>query len=273
LGAYHLSTGISLLALPAAVLMHASLTPLMQSHGLTKTNYRGRQVPYPSGAILILSSGFSALLAAALAGRSHSVSSTSILVPVFVGLAGLVDDLFGSADKGFKGHIRALLRGTVTTGVLKMLAGFITGIFASSVVTGRSALFWLPDAFLFALAVNLLNLVDLRPGRGMKAFLLLAVPAWSSVYAFYPIVSASLFAVAGLIHYDLSERSMMGDTGANFLGGVVGLLVLLIGQNWVRIGCLLLLVFLNALSEMVSFSTIIQKNRVLQWLDELGRRN
>ncbi len=245
----------------------------MQSRGLTKTNYRGRQVPYPSGVILIFSSSFAALLAVALTGRSCSASSTSILAPVLVGLVGLVDDLFGSTDKGFKGHIRALLRGTVTTGVLKMLGGFITGIFASSVVTGRSALFWLPDAFLFALAVNLLNLVDLRPGRGMKVFLLLAIPAWSFVYTIYPIVSASLFAVAGLIRHDLSERSMMGDTGANFLGGVVGLLVLLIGQNWVRIGCLLLLVFLNALSEMISFSTIIQKNRVLQWLDKLGRQD
>ncbi|MEW6242759.1 MAG: hypothetical protein AB1497_00510 [Bacillota bacterium] len=271
MGAHYLSTGISLLALPVAALLHASLTPVMQSRGLTRINYRGRPVPYPSGVVIILSSAFSASLAVALAGRLHTAASASILAPILVGLAGLVDDLFGSGDKGFRGHIRALLRGTVTTGVLKMAAGFIAGVFASSVITGRSALFWLPDAVLFALAVNLVNLLDLRPGRGMKAFLLVAAPAWLFVCAFYPIVSASLFGVAGVIRHDLSERSMMGDTGANFLGGVVGLLVLSIGQNWVRMAIFLLLLFLNALSEMVSFSAIIQRNAVLRWLDELGR--
>ncbi|HVL03312.1 MAG TPA: hypothetical protein VM386_02620, partial [Acidimicrobiales bacterium] len=75
-----------------------------------------------------------------------------------------------------------------------------------------------------------------------------------------------------LLAADLGERVMLGDTGANALGGVLGLGVVLATAPSTRLAALLALIGLNAAGEVVSFSRIIEALAPLRALDRAGRR-
>jgi UDP-N-acetylmuramyl pentapeptide phosphotransferase/UDP-N-acetylglucosamine-1-phosphate transferase len=66
---------------------------------------------------------------------------------------------------------------------------------------------------------------------------------------------------------------MLGDAGANALGALVGLATLAAlptaTARWVVLS---LLLFLNLMSEVVSFSSVIDAVPPLRYLDRLGRR-
>ena len=79
-------------------------------------------------------------------------------------------------------------------------------------------------------------------------------------------------AAAGLLPADLGERLMLGDTGANLLGAVLGLAVVLETSRPVRTGVLIALIVLNLASERVSFTKVIDATPGLRHLDRLGRR-
>jgi UDP-N-acetylmuramyl pentapeptide phosphotransferase/UDP-N-acetylglucosamine-1-phosphate transferase len=64
---------------------------------------------------------------------------------------------------------------------------------------------------------------------------------------------------------------MLGDAGANVLGGVLGLGVVLTADRATRNVVLVVLVALNLLSEVASFSRIIERVPPLRWFDRLGR--
>jgi UDP-N-acetylmuramyl pentapeptide phosphotransferase/UDP-N-acetylglucosamine-1-phosphate transferase len=74
-----------------------------------------------------------------------------------------------------------------------------------------------------------------------------------------------------LLGDDLREHLMLGDTGANVLGGALGLAVVLdVGRgprNFVLIG----LIVLTIAAEMVSFSAVIDRVPILHRFDMLGR--
>jgi hypothetical protein len=164
-----------------------------------------------------------------------------------VALVGLADDVWGGPERGFRAHL-ARRR---TTGVLKLVAIPAIGLAA----TRRPS-----SALLVALAANALNQLDTRPGRALKAYLLLAVP---------------LRAPAGLavllLPYDLRERTMLGDAGSNALGALLGLSSVdrLTGRGrWLAIGAL---AGLTLLGELRSLGTLIERTPGLRQLDSLGR--
>jgi uncharacterized membrane protein len=64
---------------------------------------------------------------------------------------------------------------------------------------------------------------------------------------------------------------MLGDAGANALGAVVGTLFLA-GPMWLLWAAAAVLLALQLASERVSFSRVIEANRVLRAADRLGRR-
>lgn len=231
-------------------------------------------------------------------------------------LLGLADDAFGHAGpKGFRGHLRALAAGRVTTGVLKLagiggLAVFY-GVGAASRLVERGGgepgaatlvLACVLATLVIALSANLMNLLDVRPGRALKAYVVLA-PAPAAAFAVSAVgsynrgvagltsqvgplgldalqtaavalafVAAVLGPALAVWRYDLSETAMLGDAGSNALGGVLGYLlaaVLPLGGLAVAAGVLL---GLNLASERVSFSSFIERVPALDRLDRLGRR-
>ena len=197
-----------------------------------------------------------------------------------MGFLGFCDDLLKDDEqKGLRGHLGELRKGRLTSGGMKALFGlafsilFAAGIPAPGGDVGAVFLLAL-RALVAALAANTLNLFDLRPGRAVKAyFFLIFLPVLflrgGRVDLHY--LSFMLPAVAGVfayMPYDL-QAGMLGDTGANYLGALLGGLAVLTATRYLP-GNLASPGFLHICAEKL-FTRVIAKNRLLQFLDELGR--
>jgi UDP-N-acetylmuramyl pentapeptide phosphotransferase/UDP-N-acetylglucosamine-1-phosphate transferase len=252
---------------------------------LSRVNYHGRTVVAGLGLPLVLG-----LLAwatpLALAARLDPLRAARIdlltpsgLAVVVAGLAflilGLADDLIEDAgSRGFRGHLRALAAGKLTGGGIKLLGGVLAALVVASLAAPERRTAWLLPlgAAVVASTANVANLLDLRPGRCTKVFL----PLWGAGCLLDPPGGAWSAGLAGAalaaLPFDLRERGMLGDAGANALGAVVGTL-LLAGPVWLLLAALAVLLALQLLSERVSFSRVIDGNRVLRAADRFGRRD
>lgn len=267
--------------LVAALAIERAATEVLQAPALRRTNYRDRELATAGGLLIVLAVLVVEAVRTALAEfgvgeeLSDSLLRSMVLFACFAfALLGLVDDLLGGeGDRGFRGHLRALASGRLTTGALKLFGGGVVAIVLTAAPGDVSGRRLLADAALVALAANLGNLFDRAPGRtikvGLVAYVPLALAAGTSPVglAVAPVVGAT----AGLLRADLGERLMLGDTGANLLGGVLGLTVVLETSRPVRTVVLVVLVLLNLASERWSFSKVIDRVPALRWLDHLGR--
>jgi Glycosyl transferase family 2 len=164
-----------------------------------------------------------------------------------VAALGLADDLWSGPERGFRDHLSS----GRTTGVLKLVGIPAVGLLATRRVSG---------ALLVGLAANVLNQLDTRPGRALKAYLAAALP-----------LDAPVGVAVLLLPYDLREMAMLGDAGSNALGALLGLnsVKRFTGRGqWVAIGAL---AGLTILGERTSIGAWIERAPVLSWLDRLGR--
>jgi UDP-N-acetylmuramyl pentapeptide phosphotransferase/UDP-N-acetylglucosamine-1-phosphate transferase len=266
----------------AARLVWLLLRPVFGGDVFRRENYRGHALPTATGLVLAVATLFvegARVVAASAAGDDSRMDGPRLGVLVLaVGLSlfGLVDDLAGDGDRrGFRGHLRSLAGGRLTTGGLKLFAGGAVALVAVAAVRPDGAVgYLLTDAALVALAANLGNLFDRAPGRTIKvsgvAFLVLVVVARASTE-----LGATAVLVGGAVAMlldDLHERVMLGDTGANLLGGGLGLAVVATGTDVTRLAVLAVLCILNGISEWVSFSRVIDGFAPLRVLDRAGRR-
>ncbi|WP_243715934.1 hypothetical protein [Actinomadura darangshiensis] len=239
-----------------------------------RTNHRGEPVTLLEGPAFVAGAAAAGLLAPGTAGRMRAAA---LLAGAGSGVLGGYDDLAGSgASRGFKGHLTALARGEVTSGAVKILGIGATGLAAAAVAgspapsrPGR-AFDTLVNGAIIAGSANLMNLFDLRPGRAVKVGLLAGAPL-ALTRSGSAVVAAPLGAAAALLPEDLGERAMLGDTGANALGALLGLAATRLGRG-PRLAVLAGLTGLNAASEVVSFTKVIAGNPVLNRIDMLGRR-
>lgn len=274
----------------------------------TVTNYRGRQVFLGLGIVWLLWAG-AATLGGSLPALDAKTGAAVILVlagPLaLVAFAlGLVDDAYGSsAARGFKGHLTAMARGRLTTGGMKLLgislASYIAalvlsiGTSDSSQLTLAPFLWALPAGAGIALTSNFINLTDLRPGRALKAYSLLAAlgvvssalglswmlppgygsPAMRAAYVAVVLAFYAFGPVFAVWRYDLGEQGMLGDAGANPMGAVAGLLVVAGLPPWGTVAYFALMLALNLASERVSFSRVIESSAFLSRVDAIGRQS
>lgn len=249
-------------------------SPVLERH-----NYRDRPLPTAAGlfavlAVLVVEAG-RATLGVFGVGDEPGADPTRALVLyacIGFGLLGFADDMLGSGDdRGFRGHLRALAAARITTGLLKIVGGAAIAFVLASQADYVSSKRVLADAVLIALAANLGNLLDRAPGRVIKYGLVLWVPVALVADTAGVAVAVVIGAFFGLLGDDLRERLMLGDTGANVLGAVLGLAVVIDvdrgGRNVVLAG----LVALNLVAEAMSFSRVIERTPPLRWFDRLGR--
>ncbi len=164
-----------------------------------------------------------------------------------VAAIGLADDLWSGEERGIRAHLAA----GGTTGVLKLV-----GIPLVALLRTRS----LSGALLVAGSANLLNQLDTKPGRALKAYVLAAFA-----------LDAPLGLAVLLLPYDLRERVMLGDAGSNALGALLGFKSVDRFRGWGRLAAVAGVVALNLVGERRSFGELIERTPGLSQLDRLGR--
>ncbi|TMK99687.1 MAG: hypothetical protein E6G34_03940 [Actinobacteria bacterium] len=174
--------------------------------------------------------------------------------------------------RGWRGHGAAALRGEWSTGALKGAGSLGLALFAVGYLQ-RSDARWLLAAAVVVLATNLFNLLDLRPGRAIKAFVLLGAGLLIGSGDPRPLWALGLFAAPALVagSYDVRERAMLGDTGASLLGALAGLWLVLTLSSAGQVIALALLLALTIYSEFRSLSALIERTPWLRGLDSWGR--
>jgi UDP-GlcNAc:undecaprenyl-phosphate GlcNAc-1-phosphate transferase len=276
------------IALVSAAILAPGVLRMLSDAGHRKANYRARMLPVPFGVLSLVA----ALLALIPLMLLQVLASAEVFHPeVFpiavyaVGVAalGLIDDTLGqprgaerqegrSEPRGWRGHGGALLRGEISTGVLKAAGSAGLALLAMSWLSlsdGR----WLLAAGVLVLATNVFNLLDLRPGRSSKAFVALGIGLGLGSGEVRPLWAIGLFAAPALVagFFDLRERAMLGDTGANLLGALAGLWLVLTLSGTGQLVALALLGAITVYGELRSISTLVERTPLLRQLDCLGR--
>ncbi|MDU5428095.1 hypothetical protein [Actinomyces urogenitalis] len=264
---------------------------------LERENFHGRRVSLRGGLAMAAGTTAVGLLAArpVAQGEGARVAQAAALgaavATTAAGAAGLVDDLDQGAHdgeapaKGLKGHLGALARGRVTTGALKILVIGAGSAVAGAVMTAADprphrGLGGLVDAGVRTVAIaswaNVHNLLDLRPGRALKAAGLLAAPMALTQARRAPASAAlaggTLACCAAGLREDLAEQTMLGDTGANTVGALAGASLASHPSPVLRLTSACAGTALVLASEKISFSGVIARTPALAVLDALGRR-
>jgi UDP-N-acetylmuramyl pentapeptide phosphotransferase/UDP-N-acetylglucosamine-1-phosphate transferase len=265
----------------------------LAGRGLVRQNYRGVEIPTPAGVVIVLTAiiVLAPILVVAILLLRYDVGwdiralneyvLSSLLFVIGVGFLGLLDDLLGSArtpegdrdlPRGWRGHARAAARGRISTGALK--AG---GTLALALVTLSPLIADLGEfvvgVLLLVTTTNLFNLLDLRPGRSIKALILLGAGLSLAYGDLEPITTFGLFLgpILVLFWVDLRELGMLGDTGANVIGAVAGLWMVTTMPFAAQIGALVVVLFITVYGEFRSISALIEKTPGLRQLDSIGR--
>jgi hypothetical protein len=236
-----------------------------------RPNFAGHNIPTATGLsflpIILL------MLVVSVAGLLELGEGVWYLAYSLVaGMVGFADDRWGEAgERGFAGHLGALSRGRVTTGLLKvLLLGGGAVVFA--MLAFGAGWVTLVAAFLLAGCVNLANLFDVRPGRALK---FLGVPVVILLFlAPYEAVLAVAGVVGGAVarfYFDLKGRIMFGDAGAAIWGAVLGYLVVTSGPGVVWWVAGVAVVGLTVVAEFSSISRVIEEVGALRRLDLWGR--
>ena len=205
------------------------LLDLTLAVGPTAVNFRGLRLP--------------------LVGAVVAVAAPSVAPVAAIGLA---DDLWSGPERGFRAHLCA----GATTGTLKLVGIPLWALWRTRSPSG---------AVLVALCANVLNQLDTRPGRALKAFLLGSLLVRGTP-------RGAVAAAVLLAPYDHREMTMLGDAGSNALGAVLGLHSVRRLSGPRRIGAIGALAILTVVADRRSLGELIESAPVLRSLDALGRR-
>jgi len=264
-----------------SLLVAGALTPLvlngLATAGAVRENYRGRRLPIPIG-LVIVPAALIALIPVMLLARltdadvfPDNLGFAIVFIPGIT-LLGLIDDALSGEGRGWRGHGREVLGGSLSTGLLKAGGTLGLALLVASSLPGSDADFLLATAVL-VLATNAFNLLDLRPGRCVKAYVLLGLGLTLATGNTTALAGLGIFTAPVLVAgwFDLREQAMLGDTGSNVIGGLAGLwLVLTLDTNG-QVVALLILLGMNLFGEFRSISSVIERAPGLRHLDSLGR--
>lgn len=231
---------------------------LLPRIGIPRVNFRGQPI-YSAGGLAFLAAAAPWLLSTAAAERRMAVAA------LVFGLLGYVDDRWGTPEfKGLRGHLGALCRGRLTTGLLKAAGGVVAALALGA--GARSGWSTVPAALLIALGANLFNLFDLRPLRALKLLWLLALPLLGAA----PLLAAWLGLSLSYGRREARRAVMLGDTGANALGGALGTAAAAVLPDWGLGAAVALLVLFHLWAERHSLSAWIEAHPRALRIDRWG---
>ena len=241
-----------------------------------RKNFRGNTVSLAGGV---------AAAAGAVVGAARlpaPLRAPAVLVSGVAAVTGCADDFAAqpAAAKGLKGHLKALARGELTTGAVKLLGISAAAVLGGGMIArGRAggkanfAVDTLTSGALIAGTANLINLFDLRPGRALKVCTALAagIAADPRNQGGHALAHTAAGVALGAAPRDLNETTMLGDVGANALGALLGVALASHPGGRTRAGALAAVTGLILASEKVSFSKVIETRPALARLDAWGR--
>lgn len=242
---------------------------------LIKTNYTGLQLPDLGAAIWVAAvAGYTVMIRVEPARRP--VWEAFALVAFTTGLLGFIDDRFGNhRARGFRGHFGRLRKGEFTTGAAKAIlipsAAIGTAMVALNQPLGEA----LVTAATVSLLANSFNMLDMRPGRAATGWLLLVcVLAPVALLLHSNILPLILIAGPVLVYFpmDIRLRGMMGDTGANLLGALLGLQIAVLTGVWTQAAIITILLLLQIYGEEHRQVANIIDSPWLKWLDIFTRK-
>jgi len=272
-----LAIGAAAVAAMATRWTTASLIPATRT---LRRNHRG--VPVPTGLGVAVLAGITAgvafiALVRAIAPHSPTpaialAGSFGVLILGFgFGTFGLGSDVAAPHERGWRAHFPALAKGNLTPPAFAIAGG---GMLALVIGAATSSSFgWaLANAAIIALMAGLFGALDVRPGRAGKAYLVAVVPLTILGKGLMVPLAATLGAVAAFLAYDLRERAMLGDAGANALGAIAGGAIVAVDPPaWFVLTLLAALVALNGATDGPGLSTWIDRISPLRSFDRLGR--
>jgi UDP-N-acetylmuramyl pentapeptide phosphotransferase/UDP-N-acetylglucosamine-1-phosphate transferase len=274
--------------LVASLVAAAAITPTtvrgLSEQGLVRENYRGARVAFPTGIALLTP----VLVVLVLVGALYQFASSSPLVDGFdfacffglgVAVLGLIDDFAGSRlgqPRGWRGHFGALAHGHLSTGVVKAVGvlGLAAFVAADPIDPSYSTADYLLTVAVLVLATNVFNLLDLRPGRAIKALIVLGAGLAIGSGKIAPLQAVSLFLGPILILFplDLREAGMLGDTGSNVIGAVAGVWLIFTLTSTLGLAIAAgVLALITLYGEFRSISAFVERTPGLRQLDLLGR--
>lgn len=256
-----LRSGFLLVGVVTGFVLVPLLPRMLRTLGLERSNYQGQ--PIGTGAGLLFAASALPWL---LFGQPTDLRLTTAVLGY--GVLGFIDDHWGTAEfKGLRGHLRALRGGRVTTGFLKAAGGALLAL--GLALWGNLSAAAILSALLIALSANLLNLLDLRPLRTLKGFWLLSAGLLGSA----PPLLALLWGLSlPYARLEARRRVMLGDTGANALGGTLGTAAMLALPLWAQGMLVLLLLGFHLWAEKHSLSGWIEARPWARRLDGWGWR-
>ncbi|MFP3387884.1 UDP-N-acetylmuramyl pentapeptide phosphotransferase [Brevibacillus sp. SIMBA_040] len=273
------------------ILLHLALlehvTKKLKDMGMQRVNYRGAEVLTAGGIMVVASSTLTMgalLLCMQVSGIAPSSLNHGLLLMagmITLAVWGWQDDrATDEPAKGFRGHLGALWRERkVTSGLWKAWGGGSTALLISLAFAG-TVWTWLLAVCLLAITPNVLNLFDMRPARALKVFWLLLVIVGVAAYYFpahnsstldwvwfLPVLTSSIL----LFRHDASGKIMLGDTGANSLGFVIGYAFVTHTSVQVQLLILVFFIGLHVMAEFMSFTQLIERISWLKRMDGWGR--
>jgi len=265
------------------------LARMLERGGLMAGNFQGRTLPTAMGIGIVVPLLF-ALGTGTWVGAVDAVIGLSLLFGLStLAFLGFVDDTCGDHTyQGWGGHWRALrAESLLTTGLLKAAGGgFVALVAAAAGISGGRSVGpplvpAVVTALFLALATNSLNLFDIRPGRAIKAFVAVTlVPLAALAFASrHPSVGSQvgavlLWAMAAVMTYapwDFQAKAMMGDTGANPLGFLLGVGWVALLPFWAEVAGVVALLWFQRFAGRASLSELILRHAWLARLDGWGR--
>lgn len=250
------------------------ISKMFEKSDMIRANYKGDMIPVGLGLVFIPT----LIINSVILIYSNIVPEKIIMIymllfaSISMSFVGIIDDSLGNRGvTGLLGHFKALFKGTLTTGAFKALLGGFVGL-TLAVTISKSIPNIIVATLVVALSTNMMNLFDLRPGRAIKVYTLLAIIIFIASAKFQrEVMMLILPAVLAYFYFDLRALTMMGDAGSNVLGVSLGVFIVSSFGLAVQVVCLILLVLIHILTEKFSLTKIIENNKFLNYLDRLGR--
>lgn len=241
---------------------------------IVRPNYKQDMIPVSMGIVFVPMLVISSIVLAYIDRNTEHMKYLFMFLfaALSMSFAGIMDDIIGNRNvSGLKGHFKSLFKGTLTTGGFKALYGGFVGLLISVVLTNSIPEIIL-NTLIIALSTNLMNLMDLRPGRAIKVYLLIMIVMIFTLTGFNRTLMCLIVpSVIAYFNQDLKAKCMMGDAGSNVLGISIGIFMVYGYSINIKIAWLVFLIAIHILTEKYSLTKIIEKNKVLNFLDRLGR--